>query len=335
MGGTGPSVVHGRQSAPDFETFLEKSFDLSSDEREALVRGDVVAHALQKPNRRDVAVFGVLRLDVPRSVIASRLSNTETALTRSGRRFQILNQPPLPDDFTGITRTSRDANALRRCRVGSCDFKLAATDIQALRDSLGGANDSVVATEYERGRLDRIAREYLRRGNDAMPVYADNEAKGISGRTAFDELVARLPSVDAYAPGLSEYLSQFPDVQRAGAADVLYWARDEIAGMRPILTLNQRIVYSTSAAPGTTTVATKEIVADHYLEAALELILIVDRPELDGRGAYVMTLRAYRFDQIPTAFRISLRGRVVGKLRDRMRADLTDLKLAIGSSPER
>ena len=50
---------------------------------------------------------------------------------------------------------------------------------------------------------------------------------------------------------------------------------------------------------------------------------VVDRQGLDGRpGSYVLVLRRYRFDNMPSGGLINIRGRAVGALRDQLLADL-------------
>ena len=65
-------------------------------------------------------------------------------------------------------------------------------------------------------------------------------------------------------------------------------------------------------------VAAKQIYANHYFEAALDLTGVVDRPG----GLYVLVLRRYRFDNMPSGGILNIRGRAVGALRDQLLGDL-------------
>ena len=70
-------------------------------------------------------------------------------------------------------------------------------------------------------------------------------------------------------------------------------------------------------------VAIKQIYADHYFEGALELFGAFDAPATPrGPAIYLISVRRYRFDALPSGGFLNLRGRVRGRLADAVRADL-------------
>ena len=69
-----------------------------------------------------------------------------------------------------------------------------------------------------------------------------------------------------------------------------------------------------------TLVATKQIYANHYTEAAFELTAVLDRvADADRPGIYLISLRRFRLDQAPDA---PVRHAMRGQFRDQMRDDL-------------
>jgi hypothetical protein len=158
-----------------------------------------------------------------------------------------------------------------------------------------------------------------------MPVYDDYGGRNARGASALAALIAETPHLFRFAPGLREYLTGYPGARLPHAHDILYWARDETSGLQPTTTLNHRVVFTPAGPAGVTIAATKQVVANHYLEAALEVLAVIDRPESGSERVYVMFLRLYRFDQMPKKFMISLRSQVVAKLRQQARADLERL----------
>jgi hypothetical protein len=108
----------------------------------------------------------------------------------------------------------------------------------------------------------------------------------------------------------------------AGAAEVLFWSEDVMPRLRPILSVTHQIVYTPPELPGVTLVAAKQIYANHYFEAAVELTCIVDRQG----GSYVLVFRRFRFDNMPSGGLLNIRGRAVGALRDQLLADLNRQK---------
>lgn len=84
----------------------------------------------------------------------------------------------------------------------------------------------------------------------------------------------------------------------------------------------QGVIYSTPGAPFSLA-AEKQIYANHYFEAALDLLAIADRADADGSsGIYLLKLTRYRFDNMPSIPLANVRGKAVKRFRDRMRSDL-------------
>jgi hypothetical protein len=84
-------------------------------------------------------------------------------------------------------------------------------------------------------------------------------------------------------------------------------------------------------------IAAKQIYADHYFEAGLELLSAVDDSAATGdasrSGFTLIAVRHYRFDHLPRGGLLNLRGRVINGLRDNVRSDLVRLKREIEASP--
>jgi hypothetical protein len=82
-----------------------------------------------------------------------------------------------------------------------------------------------------------------------------------------------------------------------------------------------------------TLVAAKQIYANHYFEAGFDLTTVIDRdPAAAQPGIYLVLLRRSRFDDLPTGL-FNIRGKVIGKLRDQMRADLDREKATAEQRP--
>lgn len=316
-----PATANAQRPALDLTDFLTRAIGIGEDDLHAIALDEPVVRLLPTPDGRDVVVFGIIATTASLDSVTAWLSAFPGAAGSPWRTLGLLGDSISADDFSGVVLSARDAHSLRNCRVGACDFKLAAEDMARTIALLHGTDDSAQATDFTRARLASIANAYRARGNDAMPVYDDYGSRSVGGAAAFDAAMSDGPFF-RFAPGLREYLLNYPRVQLAGARDVLYWARDEVPGLRPTTTLEHRVVYAPAGASGVVVAATKQIVADHYLEAALELVAAVDRPASEERGTYVMLLRRYRFDHMPKALFVSLRSRVTGKLRERAQSDL-------------
>src|SRR5258708_24934244 len=125
-----------------------------------------------------------------------------------------------------------------------------------------------------------------------------------------------------YVPAFHEYLATYPRGKLDGLREVLFWSEDGLPSLKAILSVAHLAVYAPPDLPAATFVASKQIYSNHYFEAAFDLTTVIDRTTAPGApGIYLVLLRRSRFDDLPTGL-FNIRGKVVGKLRDQMRADL-------------
>ena len=98
--------------------------------------------------------------------------------------------------------------------------------------------------------------------------------------------------------------------------------------LRPVLRITHQTTYSPPDRTDLTIVAAKQIYANHYFEAGLEVLAAVDRATASATSAdniTVVAIRRYRFDHLPGGL-LNIRGRVANGLRDNVLADLKRLK---------
>src|SRR6266566_228738 len=181
-----------------------------------------------------------------------------------------------------------------------------ATDMQRLHAQVdwAAADPQGQINTYLRQRLVEYVTDYRARGDSAMAVYDDRG--GVHASDAFAALLAQSPYVYQDIPSLRQYLAAYPHAELDGAHEV----------------------------PGVNVVASKQIYANHYFEGAFDLAAIVDRGGGGGKpGIYLVLLRRFRFDNLPSGGIVNIRGKVVGKLRDQMRVDLARQKASTPGSP--
>ncbi len=86
-------------------------------------------------------------------------------------------------------------------------------------------------------------------------------------------------------------------------------------------------MYAPPELPGSTLIASKLLYADHYLDGALGLTAVVDQAgDQANPGIYLVVLRRLHFDDLPSGGLIDVRGKVIGKLRERTASVLSDAK---------
>ncbi len=319
----GAASLAGQQTPAPLARFLRQSIGLDSAQLVAVERGTAVVKVLDTKNQRDVAVFGIVTADVPRQRYVAHLQDFRSSLRAPTRtRFGIFSDPATAADVQDLVVDQQDVSEVKDCHPNDCKIKLPATEMKRLREEIdwSAVDPQVQVNAYARQRLLEYVTDYRTRGDTAMVVY-DNRGN-VRASSAFAALLAESPYVYEYVPSFHAYLATYPRSKLDGLSEVLFWSEDRLPRLKPILSVTHLAVYAPPDLPSATFVAGKQIYSDHYFEAGFDLTTVVDRTTAAGApGIYLVLLRRSRFDDLPTGL-FNIRGKVIGKLRDRMRADL-------------
>ena len=303
--------------------FLQQSIGFDAEQLGAVERGEAVVKVIEARDRRDVVVFGIITSPVSREQYVRALRDFSTSLHTPNRtQLGIFSTPATETDVAAVTINPRDVAEMKNCKPGDCVVKLPATDMRRIHDE---TNWSAPAAEvqgqlsaYARRRLVEYVTDYRRRGDSAMAIYDDRGNLDVHSSEAFRAQLAESPYVFQTVPSLQTYLANYPrGTLPAGAAEIVFWSEDVMPRLRPILSVTHLVVYTPPELPGMTLAVSKQIYADHYFEAAVDLTAVVDR----NPGVYLVVLRRYRFDNLPGGI-LNIRGRAIGALRDQLAADL-------------
>jgi len=298
----------------------------------AAARGDAAAKLLPTLEGRDVAVAGIVGIRAPRTIAVARAIDDPGLIAAGASQFGVFGNPPSLGDVRDVAFDRAEYRDLRDCRPRDCDVKLSAGEMAAFARDVDWLSPNAKAQADERLRtgLVGLVADYRRRGNAALPIYADGGGE-VRGGDAFAALVAQARELAAFAPDVLRYLTTYPAAPPAGARSFVYWSENRIGRMRPTLTVNHVVTYVQPS--GTALLAKKTIYANHYLEGGLDLLAIVDAGlPAGGTGrtpnAYLIVVRRFRFDYLPGGL-FNVRGRVRSQLVDRTRADLARTRAAI------
>lgn len=311
-------------------TFLQRQIGVDQAQLAAIERGETVVKVLKTENERDVAVFGIITVDVPRAFYVTRLEDFPNALRAPTRpHFGIFSTPASPADVADATVAAQDVKDIKDCEPGDCNIKMPAADMQRLHREIdwSAADPRRQLDAYLRRRFVEYVTDYRSRGDSALVVYDD--VGGVHASDAFAALLAQSPYIYQDFPSLRRYLTSYPHADLDGAHEVLFWADDSTSGLKPILSVTHEVVFAPPEFPDVTVMAAKQIWANHYFEGVFDLTGIVDRARDGGKpGIYLVRLTRFRFDDLPSGGLVNIRGKVVGKLRDQLRADLEHQKSA-------
>jgi hypothetical protein len=325
-----PDAAGAQAPLPPLPSFLGKPIVLSAADLAAVGRGEPAIQVLETRDPRVVAAFGIVAIGVSRTFFVNRFSDVGQSLRSAGRaQFGAFATPATPADAAALVVSPGDMAALRRCRPGSCEFKLSANEMAQLHTMLDKAGTTAAdeVSRYARRRVADYVNAYRERGDAAMTVYDDYGTAAVRASEAFASLLAGTTYLSQYAPALQTYLAGPVRRKPEGATEVIYWTRDETPGMRATLSINQLTVYTPPERPQLTIVTTKQLFANHYFEGAFDLLAVAGRADVPrGEGIYLMLLRQDRFDHLPSGGLLNIRGRVTGRLRERTESELRRLR---------
>jgi hypothetical protein len=313
------------QTPARLRQFLEQSIGLDGKQIAAVERGEPLVIVLPTQNNRDVAVFGIVTTRVSRETFVRQTRDFQSSLRNPNRlHFGIFGDPAAVTDAQALTIGSDDANDLRNCRPGDCKFKLPPSEMGRVHERVNWSAPDVQAqvTNYTRQRLVDYVTAYRARGDSALVDY--DGAPVVRASDAFAALLGDSPYVYQYVPSLQQYLASYPRTKLDGASEVVYWSEDAAPHLRRILSVTHAVLYSPPELPGTSLIASKQIYANHYFEGALDLTTVVDRPDASGSaGSYLLVLRRYRFDYLPSGGLLNIRKRAMNGLKDQLLADIS------------
>jgi hypothetical protein len=310
-------------TAQDPFAWLQPAVTVDRAARSRLDRGEVIVRVLPT-NDGEIGVFAAARLDADAETLAAWV-NAIARLKKSPyvlmiRRF---SDPPVLADLKGLTLDDGDLDAIRDCRPGACELKLAGDDIAALRQAAytGGPGwKEAVQQEFKRVVLGRLA-AYEAGGFVGIAPYADRR-EPTDPRTAFDALVAHSP----YLP--SGALSGDP------SASFFYWSKEQYgAGKAVIATTQVNIVRPQLPSAVRLAVISREIFATHYRNASLGLAAVTE----DAAGQrYLVYVNRSQLDLLTGVFGGWKRSLVEGRLKSESANVFNEVRrrLESGSPPE-
>ncbi|MGH9886644.1 MAG: hypothetical protein ACREBE_14010, partial [bacterium] len=268
--------------------FLQRYIGLTSAEVEQVGAGTVVTKVLPTKDNDEVALFGIVTLDASRDDVVRRVRDLPSFLRAPERTaFGLFGTPAAGNDLKDFVVDPSDLDAIKSCRIGDCDVKLPAGNIDQFRGGIEGLSPAAARAVIDSLVRERVAvyvNRYRAGGTAAMVEYGDQKTPGRAS-DVFTSLLAESPYVFDYLPTFHQYLEAYPAASLPGVTDAIYWAYDKMPSLRPILSVNHVSVYSPSTR--LTLVSTKQLYASHYFLGAFTLTTVIDRPDApSGHGVY-------------------------------------------------
>jgi hypothetical protein len=261
--------------------YLRQEFGYTPGEWRRVVAGEAVARSVRAATGQDVPVHGAVRVAGDAGQLVDqirRIEEFERALKidEVGR----FGDPPRLEDLAGLTILDEDLDALRSCRPGDCPLQLKAATMARFAEQVdwAAADAEERATGIFHETVFDILRSYLDNGVPGLGPYADRD----SPTSIPDEMERMYHAQDTPVPtpALTEYLRGYPHAALPGAESLFYWNMGDF-GMKPTTRLNHVVIYPVPAETAAETgvryvIATRQIYANHYFSATLELRTLVE-----------------------------------------------------------
>jgi len=292
-----------------------------------LAQGQSVVRLLPVNDKREVAVCGLVGLQVPaqeflQSFRESMTSKTNPAILEIGR----FSATPTLDDLQTLTFEDSDLDDLRECVVGDCKLKLSATMIERLQKEVNwdAPDYRSQANQLLKEMLVSYVRDYLAHGDEALIKYND---KPVEIRMAEEQRALM------NAPGyLNSLLLEFPRQLKGSAnsetsivEDAIVWSKIRF-GLKPVIAINHIKVYKREQGSGPQVlVAAKQIYANHYFDSSLALTAFVVVPGADP-ASYLIYENRSRADGLGGMFSKMKRSLVEDRALDSLQTILDSSK---------
>ena len=313
-------------SPPGARDLLRDIAQMSDAEWAAIGRGEAVAKVLAT-DTREVAVAGAVRIASSSERLVGRYREIES-LKRSAIVLEIgrFSRPPRPADLAAVPFEDYNLD-LRDCLPGDCRVRLGEPAIVRFHREVDwrAADWRERSSTVWREVLAGYAADFSRDGRRALPTLV-NKREPLSVPDEFSLLVPNFAFVAAFSPAFHAYLRDSNPGVSDEFDEILYWSKEDF-GVRPVLRLSHQAI---DHAPGAVSIATTQIYADHYLDAALTVTMALDAKGEDGAPAfYMISVSRARTRSLAGMLRAFIRSTVQNRSRDALRKILASTKSSL------
>lgn len=294
----GPSS--GQSTSAQLREELVRYAGFTEPEFAALVKGEVVVVRVRTDDKRDVAVFGIVRIAefAPVSMAEFRESFSQRGNKEMEGKGRFSDLPNI-SDLTTLELEDRDFDELRKCRIGDCDINMSAKWIGRFSTEIdwSKADHRQKATELFRSMMLEYASEYASKGASSL-------SKNVNRREPLDlsethrELLRELPLLDDFGRGLRQYLHEFPTGALSGVGNELHWSAVDF-GLNPTVTLTHAVAFTNGIAESDSHfILTRQFYSTRYLDASISLTALIRIPNGEAVESYIVFTDRSRSDAL-------------------------------------
>lgn len=330
----GSALLQTRSRAADFDEFLRQEAGASETDLKRLAHSnDPFAKLLPNNHKGEIGVLGAIRMPVTIDFFIDRFRHIE--VFKAGREVLGIGRfsdPPNEQDLTNLTLGREALKAIPACRPGKCGLKLSSAMMTRLRKSAESSGRSgTVEREFRAVLIDYVGR-YAQKGTQSMISYDDEDPSADSAK-AFLEIVDQFAWLRHWTPQFFDVLQNAPPKSNSEIDEFLYWSKESF-GLKPVVSVTHvMIVKKTVGSRKWAFIASKQIYADHYLDASLGLTIVAEE---SGDASNALISLAY-FNRTQTdglrGWLASLQRPIVEhRVRKALLKNLGDMKQRLGNA---
>lgn len=324
-------IATGQSSLETFRKLLTDKAAFTESELSVLDNGEMVVKMLQARDKREVAVFGIVRVqNVPDMDISSFRDSLSQKANKVMLGGGVFSNPPVLQDLGSVKIEDRDIEDIKKCVVGDCNVKLSAAMIKRLHAEVDwdAADYKLQAANVFRQMLVDYARDYLARGDAALVEYVDQK-KPVRLAEEYRILLDGSVFIRGLAPEFDNYLRKFPGVELPGTENRLDWSKVS-SGLKPITTITHGAAFSKRTNEDSVLmIATKQIYSSHYVDASLALSSLVRIRSNEAADSYLIFTNTSRSNALAGAFSRMAHAVVEKEARDKVQDLLQRAKLRL------
>ena len=323
----GTNITLAQKSVSEFHNILHEKAAFNETDFAALGQGRAVVRLLPVRDKREVAVCGLVRLQVAADVFLKSFRESMTqksspAILEIGR----FSDTPTANDLQMLTVEDRDLEDLKECVVGDCKLKLSAMMIERLRKEIDweAPDYRIEATQLLKQILLEYVRDYLARGDAALIEYND-KSKEIRLAEEQRALMAESTYINNVLPEFRQHLRGSRKSELSIVESAIVWSKIKF-GLKPVIAINHIMVYKREQETGPQVLVTsKQIYANHYFDSSLALTALVNIADASP-GSYLFYENRSRADGLGGMFSKMKRGIVEDKAVDSLKNILESSK---------
>jgi hypothetical protein len=307
-------------------TLLTSELRFSQGDLANLRNGEAVAHRTRATAAGEAGAAGIIRIaghketfvDLYRDIVQFKRGPNVTSIGLFG-------DPPSVADLAALELSADDLD-LRDCKVGDCEVRLPAADIQRIQNEIDwhAADADARAIALFKTLFAGYVHAYAVGPADRVVQY-DSDRPSIRPLDEFTALLAGASYLEKLVPGLTRHLDDYPANRLPGAENFIYWSTEKFGALAPFVSATH--VTMTQLSPTLFVIVSRDVYSSRYFDASLSVTIAADAAQ---PGAfYLVYINRSRASALKGAFagirRSLVERRAKGSVEENL--ELTKLKV--------